>query len=90
MPFAMLTGAYYLIYEHNAYGIVSASNSNARTHYNMLQSEFASLEQLPDLPENCELFGETHDCRDYLVYANAFIPQNTILSETMEEPANCY
>lgn len=86
----LLTGVWYLIYQHQAYGIVSAFNSNAHSHYSAFQSEYASLETLPDLPEDCVLFGECRYCWDYVVYANDFLPEDMLLCGKAEESANCY
>lgn len=85
--FALLTGGYYLLYEHQAYGIVGSANSNARTHYNTLTSDLVTL---PELPEYCILFGESHDAWDYIAYANDSLPENILLCGNGEEPANSY
>lgn len=83
----LATGGYYILYQHQAYGIVGSANSNARNHYNLLTSDLVSL---PELPENCMIYGECHDFWDYVVYADAFIPENTVLCGTAPEVPNCF
>lgn len=82
---------YYLCHNHLTLSYVSGANSTARSNYKMIKS-YSKLKELVNFPEHgvYYIFGEQNDFQSYMVYANEFIKNDTIIYGENHEKAKSY